>query len=75
MAVVPDLICTVAVDDAEPVTTERLRYGLRVAILGIPAPPILRRPEALRFIGPQAFGYDLGYLAPLPGTYSTLVES
>ena len=75
VAVVPDLICTVAVDDGEPVTTERLRYGLRVAILGIPAPPILRRPEALRFIGPQAFGYDLGYLTPPPGAYPTGVDS
>jgi DUF917 family protein len=71
LGVVPDLICTVALDDAEPVTTERLRYGLRVAVLGIPAPAILRQPEALRVIGPRAFGYDLDYLHPLPGSYPT----
>jgi uncharacterized protein len=69
VAVVPDLICTVAVDDGEPITTERLRYGLRVAVLGIPAPAILRAPEALQFIGPRAFGYDLDYRQPLPGSY------
>ena len=69
LAVVPDLICTIAAEDAEPVTTERLRYGLRVAVLGIPAPAILRQPEALQFIGPRAFGYDLDYLHPLPGAY------
>jgi uncharacterized protein len=69
IAMVPDLICTVTTDEGEPVTTETLRYGLRVSILGVPAPAILRRPEALRWIGPRAFGYDLDYDRPLPGVY------
>ncbi len=49
-------------------TTEVLRYGLRVTVLGIPAPPLLKTPEALAVIGPRAFGYDVAY-APLPGEY------
>ena len=69
LAVVPDLICLVDLDTAEPVTTEVVRYGLRVAVLGIPAPAMLKTEQALRTIGPAAFGYpDVPFL-PLPGTY------
>ena len=70
LAVVPDLICVVAAETAEPVTTEVLRYGLRVEVLGIPAPELLRTPEALAVVGPAAFGYaDVPYV-PLPGRYA-----
>jgi DUF917 family protein len=70
LAVVPDLICIVAAETAEPVTTEILRYGLRVEVLGIPAPELLKTPEALAVVGPGAFGYgDTPYL-PLPGRYA-----
>ena len=69
LAVVPDLICLVAAETAEPVTTELLRYGLRVEVLGIPAPELLKTPEALAVVGPGAFGHgDVPY-APLPGRY------
>jgi DUF917 family protein len=71
LAVVPDLICLVDEDSAEPVTTEIVRYGLRVVALGIPAPQILKTPQALDVIGPAAFGYtDVPYV-PLPGTYGS----
>ncbi len=67
---VPDLICAVATDLGEPVTTELMRYGLRVTILGFPAPELWTTPEGLAVAGPQAFGYDSGYiplsLPPLP---------
>ncbi len=66
LAVVPDLICTVDADSGDPITTEVLRYGLRVIVLGIPAPPQLRTPRALEFVGPRAFGYDVEYV-PLAG--------
>ena len=62
--VVPDLICAVATDLGEPVTTELMRYGLRVTILGFPAPDLWTSPEGLAVAGPQAFGYDVDY-APL----------
>ncbi len=62
--VVPDLICAVATDFGEPVTTELMRYGLRVTILGFPAPELWTSPEGLAVAGPQAFGYDVDY-APL----------
>jgi DUF917 family protein len=68
LAVVPDLICIVDSETATPVTTEVLRYGLRVTVLGIPAPPLLRTPEAIAAVGPGAFGYDVAY-TPLRGIY------
>lgn len=69
MAVVPDLICLVDADTAEPVTTELLRYGLRVQMLGIPAPAELKTPEALAVIGPAAFGYPDVEFVPLAGVF------
>jgi DUF917 family protein len=68
LAIVPDLICIADLETGEPITTEILRYGLRVVVLGIPAPDLLRTPAALAVVGPRAFGYDALY-APLPGRY------
>ncbi|MBX5485439.1 MAG: DUF917 domain-containing protein [Mycolicibacterium hassiacum] len=59
---VPDLICIVNRDDGEPVTTEMLRYGYRIFVVGIPCSPMLRTPEALEVVGPPAFGYDLPFV-------------
>ncbi|MFJ7620169.1 DUF917 domain-containing protein, partial [Rhodococcus erythropolis] len=58
VAIVPDLICIVEADTAEPITTEGLRYGQRVAVIGIATPPIMRTPEALAVFGPASFGLD-----------------
>jgi DUF917 family protein len=66
---VPDLICIVDAETAEPITTEMLRYGLRVAVLGIPAPHLIATPEALEVVGPAAFGYPDVVYRPLPGVY------
>ncbi len=68
LATVPDLITLVDEDSGDPVTTEITRYGLRVAVLGIPAPVQLKTHAALAVVGPGAFGYDLPF-APLPGAY------
>ena len=59
---VPDLICAVTTDTGEPVTTELMRYGLRVAVLGFPAPELWSTPEGLAVAGPRAFGYDTDYV-------------
>ena len=69
LAVVPDLICLVDADSAEPITTEIVRYGLRVTVLGIPAPAMLKTAEALAVIGPGAFGYADVAFVPLAGTF------
>jgi DUF917 family protein len=61
IAVVPDLICIVDAETGRPISTEETRYGLRVAVLGLPCSPLLRTPEALAVVGPGAFGYALDY--------------
>lgn len=69
LAVVPDLICLVDEDSAEPITTEIVRYGLRVVALGIPAPEMLKTPESLAVVGPGAFGYSDVEYVPLAGVF------
>jgi DUF917 family protein len=61
LAIVPDLICLVDSERGTPITTEVVRYGLRVTVIGIPAPPQLTTEAALRFVGPKAFGYTEPY--------------
>ena len=57
-AIVPDLICMVDSETAEPIPVEALKYGQRIKVLGVSAPPILRTPESLAVVGPQAFGLE-----------------
>lgn len=61
VAIVPDLICVVDSDSAEPITTEGLRYGQRVRVLGISTPDMMRTPEALAAFGPTAFGLSKSF--------------
>ena len=56
-ACVPDMICIIDADTAEPITTEEVRYGTRVSVVVIACSSILRSPTALKFVGPQAFRY------------------
>lgn len=62
----PDLITLVDAENGEPISTEVLRYGLRVAALGLAAPRQLKTERALQVVGPAAFGYDIPF-RPLPG--------
>ncbi len=61
LATVPDIITVLDRETADTITTERLRYGQRVKLIGASVPPILRSPEALAILGPQAFGYSGKY--------------
>jgi uncharacterized protein len=61
LASVPDLICVLETEAGEPVTTEGLRYGLRVSVLGVPCDPRWRTPAGLDLVGPRYFGYDHEY--------------
>jgi len=58
---VPDIICVLDTVSGEAVGTESLRYGQRVSVVALPAPPILLTPKGLEHVGPRAFGYDLDY--------------
>lgn len=55
----PDLIMVVEHDSGEPITTEALRYGQRVRVIGAPCDPRWHSPEALAMVGPGYFGYDV----------------
>jgi len=67
VATVPDLISLIQLDDGEPIGTESLRYGLRVAVLGMPAARELKTPRALEVVGPAAFGYPDVAFTPMDG--------
>jgi DUF917 family protein len=54
----PDLIILLDSDTGEPVTTEALRFGHRVSVLGAPADPRWHSPAAIELVGPRYFGYD-----------------
>lgn len=58
---VPDLICVLEGDTAEPITTEGLRFGQRVTVVGISTPDLMRTPEALDVFGPACFGLDVPF--------------
>lgn len=57
-AIVPDLICVMDTETAEPIPTEQLRYGQRVTVVAVSVPAMMRTPEALAVFGPKAFGLD-----------------
>ncbi len=59
---VPDLITLLDAENGAPITTEELRYGFRVEVLGIPCSPRWRTPEGLALVGPRRFGYDFDYV-------------
>jgi len=59
---VPDLITLAETETGTPVSTDILRPGLRVTVLGLPASPLLTTPAALKSVGPGAFGYNVAYV-------------
>ncbi len=63
VVMVPDLIMNLELETGEPVTTEMLRYGQQLATLALPAHKLMKTPEALKVVGPKAFGYtDLDFV-------------
>src|SRR6267378_2133246 len=58
---VPDLIAMVDTETSVPITTEALRYGLRVAVLAIPCHSKWRSAKGLEVVGPGYFGYHSPY--------------
>lgn len=61
MVMTPDLICVLDTVSGEAIGTETLRYGQRVTVIALPAPPVLMTPKGLQHVGPRAFGYDLDF--------------
>ena len=55
LATTPDLITVVDTDLGEPITTDELKYGLRISVVVLPASPLMTTEQALKFVGPKCF--------------------
>lgn len=62
VATTPDLICVLDSETGDPVTTEGLRYGLRVTAIAARCDPRWTTPGGLALAGPRYFGYEVDYL-------------
>jgi len=62
VATVPDLITVMETETGEPVTTEELKYGLRIRVVAAPCDSRWRTTAGLQLVGPRYFGYDLDYV-------------
>lgn len=62
LASVPDLIICLDLETGDPITTEELRYGFRVAVIGAPCYDAWRSAEGLSLVGPRYFGYEIEYV-------------
>jgi hypothetical protein len=61
VATVPDLITVLDAESGEPITTENLRFGFRVVVVGMPCAPAWRTAAGLALVGPRVFGYDVEF--------------
>jgi uncharacterized protein len=61
-ATVPDLITILDSDTGQAITTERLRYGNRTVVLGLPCDGKWRTAAGVALGGPRHFGYDFEYV-------------
>jgi uncharacterized protein len=61
IAMSPDLICVLDTVSGNAFGTETIRYGVRVTVVALPAPPVFLTPKGLEHVGPRAFGYDLDF--------------
>jgi DUF917 family protein len=61
IAMSPDLICVLDTVSGNAFGTETIRYGMRVTVVALPAPPVFLTPKGLDHVGPRAFGYDLDF--------------
>jgi len=49
-------------DKGEPIPTEEVKYGIRIAVVAMAPDPQLTTKRALEVVGPRAFGYDFDYV-------------
>ncbi|NIA72061.1 DUF917 domain-containing protein [Pelagibius litoralis] len=57
----PDLICALDTVSGEGIGTDVIRFGQRVTVLALPAPPVFLSPDGLKAVGPGAFGFDIEF--------------
>lgn len=62
VATVPDLICLVDSETFTPITTDALKYGKRVLMIGLTCFEMWRSEAGLNLVGPRYFGIDTDYI-------------
>lgn len=63
VATTPDIIMLLEEESGEPLTTDALTHGLRVAIVALPSAPVWTTPQGLALVGPRVFGFDVDYVS------------
>jgi len=61
-ATTPDLICLVDTETFTPVTTDGLKYGKRVLVVGLKCFEMWRTQRGIQLVGPRYFGIDTDYI-------------
>ena len=62
LATTPHLICLVDTQTFTPVTTDALKYGKRVLVIGLKCFEMWRTPAGIDLVGPRYFGCDTDYI-------------
>ncbi|CCB87585.1 MULTISPECIES: DUF917 domain-containing protein [Parachlamydia] len=62
LATTPDIIMLMEQETGEPITSESLRFGLKVNLIALPSPSIWTTKQGLSVVGPRYFGYETDYL-------------
>ena len=61
VATSPDLIMTMDLESGEPIPAEEIRYGYRVAVIGLRSDAHWRTPAGIKLAGPRRFGYEMEF--------------
>ncbi len=69
LAVCPDLITFLDKANGAPLGISDYKYGLRVSVIALQAPPIWTSGRGLEMGGPKAFGLDVEYRGVGSGEY------
>lgn len=62
LCVAPDLISVLDSETGKTITTEGIRYGMRVVVIGIPCHPKWRTAKGIEASGPDYLGFDVAYI-------------
>ncbi|KAI9738151.1 MAG: hypothetical protein M1818_005580 [Claussenomyces sp. TS43310] len=69
LACCPDLITFLDLANGAPLGVSDYKYGLRVSVVALRAPPMWATERGLEMGGPRAFGYDIEYKGVGRGAY------
>ena len=58
----PDRVGQILTDTGLPVMTQELAEGQRVTLIGVPSRARHREPDALAFMAPRHYGFDIDYV-------------